>query len=464
MLHSPPHILIVDDDQSVRDVLAIVFRKEGYRIDEAINAGDALKKLKNCEFDLIVSDIKMPDLSGIELLKKVKSIHPEMPFVLITAFASANDAVEAMKLGAADYITKPFDLDELRVTMDKILRKTSSEHENVELKTSLEDKDRFENIIGSNPRMLKIFELIDAVAMTNSTVLISGESGTGKELIARAIHNKSPRRDRKFVSINCGALPENLLESELFGHRKGAFTDAYQEKEGLFEVASSGTLFLDEIAEMSQKMQVKLLRAIQEKIIRRVGGNSEIQIDVRIIAATNRDLVERMNSGEFRSDLYYRLNVIAIQVPPLRERHDDIPVLVHHLLAATNERFNRAIKGVEKEVMNLFVNYPWPGNVRELENIIERAVALEKGEYITPTNLPQELVYNISAQSQPQVNWLDLLRENRLHFSDYIDELSRSILLKTLEMNGWNVKKASEHLKLNYRSMRYLIEKYHLKT
>lgn len=464
MLHTAPHILVVDDDQSIRDVLAIVFRKEGYRVEEAINARDALKKLKNDSFDLIVSDIKMPDLSGIELLKKVKAIHPEMPFVLITAFASTNDAVEAMKIGAEDYITKPFNLDELRITMDKILHKTSLERENVELRSRLEEKERFENIIGSNPRMIKIFELIDAVAMTDSTVLVCGESGTGKELIARAIHNKSQRRDRKFVSINCGALPENLLESELFGHKKGAFTDACQDKEGLFEVASSGTLFLDEIAEMSQKMQVKLLRAIQEKTIRRVGSNNEIQVDVRIIAATNRDLVERMRDGEFRADLYYRLNVIAINVPPLRERRDDIPLLAHHLLAATNKRFGKNIKGLEQEALDLFINYPWPGNVREMENIIERTVALEKGEYITPATLPQDLVFNISAQSQPQVNWMDLLQENSLHFSTYIDDLSKNILLKALEINNWNVKKTSEQLKLNYRSMRYLIEKYHLRT
>ncbi len=463
MQPAAPRILIVDDDQSVRDVLSIVFRKQGYQIEEARDAGDALGKLKNRSFDLIVSDIKMPDLSGIDLLRKVKSLRPELPFVLITAFASTNDAVEAMKLGAEDYITKPFNLDELRITMDKILRKKSLEQENVELKARLQDKERYENIIGSSPAMVRIFDLIDTVAQTDSTVLISGESGTGKELIARAIHNKSNRRERTFVSINCGALPENLLESELFGHKKGAFTDAYQDKEGLFEVASSGTLFLDEIAEMTQKMQVKLLRALQEKVIRRVGSNHEVPVDVRIIAATNRDLTERLNSGEFRSDLYYRLNVIAIQLPPLRERRDDIPVLVQHFLADTNRRFNRDIRGLEKGVLDLFVNYPWPGNVRELENVIERAVTLEKGEFITPASLPQELVFNIGAECLPRTSWPDLLEKGQLNFTRYIDELSRSILLKALEMGNGNAKQAAAWLHLPVRSMRYLIDKYGLK-
>ena len=307
---------------------------------------DALKKLKGRNFDLVISDIRMPDLNGIELLKKIKTHDQELPVIMITAYAATNDAIEAMKLGAEDYIMKPFNLDELKIIITKSLHKKNIERENVELKEKLSDKENFENIVGADPKMRKIFELIDTMAQTDSTVLISGESGTGKELIARAIHSQDASRgDQKFVSINCGALPENLLESELFGHKKGAFTDAYQDKEGLFEAANQGTLFLDEISEMSQKMQVKILRAIQEKVIRRVGGNQEIAVDVRIITATNRDLVESIEKGEFRSDLYYRLNVISIKVPPLRERKEDIPILMQYFLQRYNKKFAKNISG-----------------------------------------------------------------------------------------------------------------------
>ena len=285
MLQQVTNILIVDDDRSLRKMLAFVLGKEGYGVEEAVNGVDALKKLKGRNFDLVISDIRMPDLNGIELLKKIKTHDPEMPVIMITAYATTNDAIEAMKLGAEDYIMKPFSLEELKIIINKSLHKKNIERENVELKEKLSDKEKFENIVGADPKMRKIFELIDTIAQTDSTILISGESGTGKELIARAIHGKSSRSGQKFISINCGALPENLLESELFGHKKGSFTDAYQDKEGLFETANHGTLFLDEISEMSQKMQVKVLRAIQEKVIRRVGGNQEIQVDVRIITA-----------------------------------------------------------------------------------------------------------------------------------------------------------------------------------
>jgi transcriptional regulator with PAS, ATPase and Fis domain len=301
------------------------------------------------------------------------------------------------------------------------------------------------------------------VAQTDSTVLICGESGTGKELIARAIHAQSRRANQRFVSINCGALPENLLESELFGHKKGAFTDAYQDKEGLFEAAGQGTLFLDEISEMSQKMQVKLLRAIQEKAIRRVGGNSEIAVDVRILAATNRDLVESMEKGEFRSDLYYRLNVISIKVPPLRERKDDIPILMQHFLQRYNQKFAKNITGFEKKVMDCFWAYRWPGNVRELENFIERGVALEKGPVFSSSSLPSEVIYNLDASQAPGEDWQALLDAEMLNFNEYLDDLSKRIIIRALEQSGGSVKKTAQRLHLNYRSLRYLIEKYKLK-
>ena len=463
MLQQAVNILLVDDDHSLRNMLSFVLGKEGYQVDEAVSGLDALKKLKGRKYDLVISDIRMPDLNGIELLKKIKTHEQDLPVIMITAYAATHDAIEAMKLGAEDYIMKPFNLEELKIIISKSLHKKSIEKENVELKQKLSDKVNFENIVGSDPKMGKIFELINTVAQTDSTILISGESGTGKELIARAIHAKSRRADQKFISINCGALPENLLESELFGHKKGAFTDAYQDKEGLFEAASQGTLFLDEISEMSQKMQVKVLRAIQEKVIRRVGGNKEITVDVRIITATNRDLAESIEKGEFRSDLYYRLNVISIKVPPLRERKADIPILMQHFLQRYNLKFSKNIQGFEKKVLECFANYRWPGNVRELENFIERGVALEKGTVISAGALPAEVIYNMDPSQASGADWLAMLDAGDLNLNQYIDNLSKGIILKALELSNGNVKKTAQLLQVNYRSLRYLIEKFSLK-
>jgi two-component system response regulator PilR (NtrC family) len=463
MLQQAINILIVDDDRNLRKMLAFVLAKEGYRVEEAVNGVDALKKLKGRNFDLVISDIRMPDLNGIELLKKIKSHDQDLPVIMITAYATTNDAIEAMKLGAEDYIMKPFSLDELKIIITKSLHKKNIERENVQLKEKLSDKEKFENIVGADPKMHKIFELIDTIAQTDSTVLISGESGTGKELIARAIHSKCSRGSQKFISINCGALPENLLESELFGHKKGSFTDAYQDKEGLFEAANHGTLFLDEISEMSQKMQVKILRAIQEKVIRRVGGNQEIQVDVRIITATNRDLVESIERGEFRSDLYYRLNVISIKVPPLRERKEDIPILMQYFLQRYNKKFAKDIQGFEKKVLECFQNYNWPGNVRELENFIERGIALEKGQIISASSLPSEVIYNLDATAATGADWQAMLGLGKLNLTQYIDNVSKSIIVKALELNNGNIKKTAAALQVNYRSLRYLIDKFNLK-
>jgi len=463
MLQPAVNILLVDDDHSLRNMLSFVLGKEGYQVDEAVNGMDALKKLKGRKYDLVISDIRMPDLNGIELLKKIKTHEQELPVIMITAYAATHDAIEAMKLGAEDYIMKPFNLEELKIIINKSLHKKNIEKENVELKQQLSARDNFENIVGSDPQMGKIFELISTVAQTDSTVLISGESGTGKELIARAIHAKSGRAGQKFISINCGALPENLLESELFGHKKGAFTDAYQDKEGLFEAANLGTLFLDEISEMSQKMQVKVLRAIQEKVIRRVGGNKEIAVDVRIITATNRDLAESIEKGEFRSDLYYRLNVISIKVPPLRERKEDIPILMQHFLQRYNQKFAKNIQGFEKKVLECFTSYRWPGNVRELENFIERGVALEKATVITASSLPAEVIYNMDPGQDSGADWPVRLDAGDFNFNQYLDNLSKGIIIKALQLSNGNVKKTAQLLQLNYRSLRYLIEKYKLK-
>jgi two-component system response regulator PilR (NtrC family) len=457
-------VLIIDDDPSIRNMLSIVLKNEGYSVEAVENPIYALKKLKKQSYDLIISDIKMPAISGIELLRRVKSIDSEIPVIMITGFASTNDAVEAMKLGAEDYIIKPFNLDELRIIINKSIYKKNIEKENIELKLKLSDKEKFENIVGKNPRMLRIFELIDTISQTDSTVLISGESGTGKELIAKAIHNKSQRAKNNFISINCGALPENLLESELFGHIKGAFTDAYKDKVGLFEVADKGTLFLDEIGEMSAPMQVKLLRALQEKKIRRVGSNSEIDVDVRIISATNKDLSETMKQGGFRFDLFYRLNVISVTIPPLRERQDDIPLLMHYFLKKFNERFNKQIDGFEKEVRDLFLQYSWPGNVRELENFLERSVALEKKSLITTKSIPNELVYNINDNLFKTESIDSILARENFDFTEYIDNTIKKIILRALANNNNNIKKTAENLNLSYRSMRYLISKFKLRV
>lgn len=456
-------ILVVDDDPSLRNMMNIVLKKDGFDVTCVENARVALSTLKEESFELIISDIKMPDVSGIDLLRKVKSLNPDMPVVMITAYGSTHDAVEAMKLGAENYITKPFNLDELKIIIDKILYKKSIEKENVELRTRLTEKELFENIIGQNPRMQKIFDLIDTVGKTDSTVLVSGKSGTGKELIARAIHNKSTRKNSKFVSINCGALPENLLESELFGHVKGAFTDAVKDKKGLFEEAHGGTLFLDEIGEMAQTMQVKLLRALQERKIRPVGSNQEISVDVRIISATNKDLAKSMQDGEFRSDLFYRLNVISINVPALKERRDDILLLMQHFLRIYNEKMSKNIKGFSKEVIDMFSKYSWPGNVRELENFVERSVALEQEDYITPQALPPELLYDISDRNSMEKDISVLLNEGNFDFMEYVDGIQKKIIVYALEANASNIKKTSEMLNLSYRQLRYLIEKYHLK-
>ena len=463
MLQKDIKILLIDDDSSIRDMLSIVLGKAGYTVVGVDNGFLALDKLKQESFDLVISDIKMPEIGGIELLTKIKSIDADIPVIMITAYASTEDAVEAMKLGAEDYVTKPFNIEELKIVIQKSIYKKDIEKENITLKTRLIQKEKAGGIIGSSPSMLSIYELIDTVARTDSTVLIAGESGTGKELIAKAVHEKSERNRHAFVSINCGALPENLLESELFGHSRGAFTDAYRDKKGLFEVAHKGTLFLDEIAEMSQKMQVKLLRAIQERIIRRVGGNEEISVDTRIISATNKDLLSEMKKGSFRSDLFYRLNVISIRVPPLRERKDDIPLLMQYFLKIFNERFNKKIEGFDHDVFDVMRRYSWPGNIRELENYVERAVALEKEKTIGLGSLSTELMYNVAGGHVGADDIDALLSEGKFLFTEYIDGISKKIIFRALEINNSNIKQTAEMLNLSYRALRYLIEKFSIK-
>jgi len=461
MLVKQPKILVVDDEQSLRGMLAIVLQREGYQVEEAENSGRALQKIAADKFSLVLSDIRMPDLDGLQLLARVKELDPELPVILMTAHVSAQDAVEAMKLGAEDYIIKPINIDELILIVARSLRRIGIEKEIVALKEKLQ---AFESIVGRNERMKKLFALIETVARTDSTILIAGESGTGKELIARAVHNKSRRRSRSFVSINCGALPENLLESELFGHKKGAFTDAFREKKGLLQDAEGGTVFLDEISEMSPSMQVKLLRVLQERSLRPVGSNEEIAIDIRVIAATNRDLAQLMEKGGFRTDLYYRLNVINVQVPPLRERKDDIPLLINHFMKIFSERFQKQVNGVEQSALELLLAYSWPGNVRELENCIERAVALETGSKITRHSLSEEIRFRSRLTEEKLFgDWREALRSGSFNLNRHIDRVSREVISQAMSFSEGNMKKAAAMLGISYRAIRYLVAKLGLK-
>src|SRR5512143_985602 len=382
-------ILVVDDEQSLRDFLAIMLKKEGHDVVTAEDGTHAMNAVQSEIFDLVISDVKMPVIDGIGVLRSVKEISPETVVIMITAYATAETAVEAMKLGASDYIIKPFKVDELKLIINNSLEKRHLRKENILLKREIKSRAGFENFIGKSEAMQKVFTLIRQVAETNSTVLITGESGTGKELVARAVHFNSPRKDGPFVTVNCGALPETLLESELFGYMKGAFTGAASNKQGLFEAADGGTLFLDEISATTPALQIKLLRVLQEREFMRVGGTVDIKMDARVIAASNRDLLSEVSKGTFREDLYYRLNVIPIPLPSLRERREDIPLLVEFFL----KKFSggKEPKKITPEAMNLLMNQRWPGNVRELENTIERLVIMAPDHTINLDNIPENM-------------------------------------------------------------------------
>ncbi len=359
-------LLIIDDEKSILDMLKIAFEKENYEVDTALSADRAFTMIEQGDYDLVLSDIRLPQKSGMDILKYVRKNKPGIPVIMITAYGTIKQAVEAFKAGAMDYVVKPFDMEELKIIVAKGLEKRKLREENIQLKRELQEKYRFDNMIGKSLAIQKIYNLIEKIAVSDSTVLISGESGTGKEIAARAIHFKSRRKDNAFVTVNCGALPESLLESELFGHVRGAFTGAVAQKKGMFEVAEQGILFLDEIGEISPPIQVKLLRAIQDKRVRRVGGTKEIPVDCRIISATNQDLKQKIKTGDFREDLYYRLNVISFEMPPLRKRKDDIPLLVDYFLTLHCKKMGLPKKRIAPEVYSIFENYPWPGNIREL--------------------------------------------------------------------------------------------------
>ncbi len=451
-------ILIIDDEKSILDLLSVVFKKEGYRVRATLSAKKALELLNKEEFGLILTDIKLPEMSGFEILKRVRESKPDIAVVMITAYGNVKQAVEALKAGAFDYVVKPFDVDELKIIVAKALEKKRLQEENILLRKELKEKSSFETVIGKSKKIKQVYSMIEKIAGTDSTILVTGESGTGKELAARAIHSLSPREENRFVSINCGALPENLLESELFGHVEGAFTGAVADKVGLFEVAQRGTLFLDEVGEMAPWTQVKLLRTLQDKKIRRVGGTEEAAIDVRIIAATNQDLKKKISEGKFREDLFYRLNVISFEMPPLRERKEDVPLFVNHFLKKYSMEIGKSMKRIAPDVMKLFESYPWPGNIRELENVIERTVAIEDRETITLDSLPDEL---LTARKREET---DLLFQKNFCLTSFLDEAAQSYIKQARLLSGGNLKKTASLLGISYRNLRYLIDKYKLKT
>ena len=448
-------ILIIDDEKNMRWALEKALRPAGYHTLSAADGSEGLKLAAAENPDLVLLDLRMPGMDGLEVLGKLKEFNPRLPVIMITAHGTMETAIEAMKAGAYDYISKPFDIEEMKLTIAKALEVQALAKEVAHLRSELERKYRFENIIGKSTRMQAVFDLIERVADTPASVIIYGESGTGKELVARAIHYRSSRKNKPYIQVNCAALPETLLESELFGHEKGAFTGAISRKPGRFELADGGTLFLDEIGDISPAVQVKLLRVLQEKSFERVGGVETIKVDIRIIAATNRDLAEAIKEGTFREDLYYRLNVVPIKLPPLRERGEDLPLLIDHFL----KRYDPAgrLKGLAPEAAKRMMEYWWPGNVRELENAIERASIIARGDRIGLDDLPQEIVRGEGAPARQAAAFQ--LPEQGISLED----VERDLIRQALERSGGNQTRAAKLLGISRHTLIYRMEKHGLK-
>jgi two-component system, NtrC family, response regulator PilR len=460
------NLLIVDDEQSMRQLLSLVFSRAGHQVHAAENGRHALEYLRSsggATVDLIISDVKMPDMGGIELLTAARELLPDVVVVMMTAFATVETAREAFKLGADDFIQKPFDIEELKVIVAKGLEKLALKEEIKTLIKEQRERGNLGNIIGHSERMQAVYQMIETVAEVQSTVLVTGESGTGKELVARAIHDLSPRAERPFVSINCGAFTETLLESELFGYVKGSFTGANTNRKGLFEAANRGTIFLDEIGEMSAAMQVKLLRVLQERKVRPVGAHEESDIDTRVIAATNRDLSAMVKDGSFREDLFYRVSVIPIELPPLRERSEDIPELAEHFVKKYCAQTGRTLT-INEKALRLLEAYSWPGNVRELEHTIERAVALERSTAIQPERLPEQITsYNPEFARRQEQDPYDL-PESGLNLVAHLEHLEKTYVLEALHRTGYSQSRAAELLHLSVRSLRHLLDKYDIRS
>ncbi|UCC66790.1 MAG: sigma-54-dependent Fis family transcriptional regulator [Deltaproteobacteria bacterium] len=452
-------ILVVDDEKSMCDFLEIMLIKEGYDVTCTTNGQKTLELLENNLYNMVLTDVKMPGVDGFEVLRKTKEVSPDTVVIMITAYGSPEGAVTAMKEGAYDYITKPFRIEEVKLTIRKALERSALLRENILLRQEVEERYKFWNIIGKSPKMQRVYDLVEKVSQTKANVLITGDSGTGKELVAKAIHYNSPRKSRSFVTMNCGAIPENLLESELFGHMKGSFTGAIANKRGLLEMADAGTLFMDEVGELPFALQVKLLRVIQEREFKRVGGTEDIKVDVRVISASNQDLEQKVVRGGFREDLFYRLNVIQIKLPHLRERKEDIPLLVNHFVRKYSLDTGKQIEGIAPEALGLLLSYDFPGNVRELENIIERSITLETTPMITEKHIRSYLNERMISKSMPPS--LEIPDEG-LDLNRVVEDLEKAFILKALEQTGGVRKKAAELLGMNFRAMRYKLSKYGL--
>jgi two-component system, NtrC family, response regulator PilR len=448
-------ILVVDDELSMRDFLSILLEREGYSIRKAENAEEAVSLLAAETFDLVMSDVKMPGLDGLSLLQRVKQDAPGTAVLILTAYTTAEQAVEAMKLGAYDYIAKPFKVEEIKILVRNALEKRTLQRENLRLKQEIQERYSFSGLIGKSRKMLDVYGLIEKVSASSANVLILGESGTGKELAAKAIHYNSPRKDKPFVAVNCGAIPENLMESELFGHKKGSFTGAIADRPGLFEQAEGGTLFLDEIGEIPLQLQTKLLRVLQEREFRKVGGTEEKRADVRIVAASNRELEEQVKEGTFREDLFYRINVVQIRMPSLRERPEDIPLLVEHFY----KKFRHLPPDGEiiaADALKIFMSYPFPGNVRELENLVERCLVLGERTISAECLPPRVTEY----QQKPFEAGAFTIPAEGINLEAHLDAIEKGFLLRALEAGGGVKKKAAEILGLSFRSFRYRLAKF----
>ncbi len=457
-----PSILVVDDELSMREFLGILLKKEGYEVNTAADASSAIDLIQNQNFDLVISDIKMPGLGGLSLLEKIKEMNNSTPVIMITAYASPENAVIAMKNGAFDYITKPFKVDEII----KIIKSAISASPTTSVDPIPPTTDSFEGIIGNSQEMLKIYNLISRIAPTPASILIYGESGTGKELVAQAIHNRSRVQDKPFVPITCSAIPESLLESELFGHVKGAFTGAISNKLGLFELANGGSVFLDEIGELTPLIQTKLLRVLQERELKRVGGTDTIKVNVRIIAATNKNLEDEIIAGRFREDLFYRLAVVPIRVPPLRERKGDVPLLVTHFLKKYAKEMDKNVQEISSYAMKVLMEYDYPGNVRELENIIERGVALESSNIILPESLTLSTYKKEGKPVEETDTFIKVDSEEELYsqgLEDVMASLEKKMIEQALAKTDNSKIRAAELLKISFRSLRYKVQKYDIK-
>jgi two-component system, NtrC family, response regulator AtoC len=445
-------VLVVDDEENLRLVLRTMLRKHGYDIDTAISGEQALEKIESFAPDFVLADVRMGGMTGIELTKRITALGKDIVVIVMSAYGSVELALEAMKAGAYDYVGKPFKQDEVLLALRKAEEREALRRENRELKARVREASSFEEMIGASDALRSVYRMIDKAAAYSTTVLIQGESGTGKELVARALHRRSPRADHAFVAINCGAIPEALIESELFGHKKGAFTDASSDKHGLFEEAHGGTLFLDEIGELPQNTQVKLLRALQEGTLRRLGETRDREVDVRVVAATVRDLRAEVAANRFREDLFYRLNVLTVAVPPLRDRREDVPLLIEHFLARNNAKLGMRIRGVDDAARKLMLGYHWPGNVRELENVMERAMVLADGDFIRVEDLPDRL------QTPDPIR--AALGQSELSIKKTVRFVEETLIRRALEKTGGNRTQASKILEISHRALLYKLKDY----